>query len=220
MSFESSYQAFIEAHERRGGADRLRNRHGHAERLFLQHVWWPAFHHFTDLYPECEVRDFRDGSRYIDFAYIKPNYRMAIEIDGFGSHWKDISRWKFGDHIHRQNYLVIDGWQMIRIPFHDIEENPRLCQSEIQQLLGRLTGDVSAELHTLSPTQREIVRFIARSARPTSPTDIGRFITLNRRSTARHLRLLAESGWLRAAGGGTIRVRTYELHPSRQHIQI
>lgn len=48
---------------------RLQEGHGHAEQLFLQQVWWPAFGGFTDLHPEYEVKDFRDGTRFLDFAF-------------------------------------------------------------------------------------------------------------------------------------------------------
>lgn len=29
--------------------------HNHAERLFLEKVWWPAFENFLHLYPEYEI---------------------------------------------------------------------------------------------------------------------------------------------------------------------
>lgn len=51
---------------------RLLKGHGFSEKMFLEKVWWPAVGHFRQLHPEYEVSDFRDGARYLDFAYFAP----------------------------------------------------------------------------------------------------------------------------------------------------
>jgi len=40
----------------------------HAEKMFIKQVWWPAFGHFSNLQAEYEVKDFKDGWRYLDIG--------------------------------------------------------------------------------------------------------------------------------------------------------
>lgn len=71
MEFEEAYNEFISEHASRRKGERLRRLtegHAHGEKMFLERVWWPAFGHFQQLHPEYEVYDFRDGSRFLDFA--------------------------------------------------------------------------------------------------------------------------------------------------------
>ncbi|MCY9697783.1 hypothetical protein [Paenibacillus alginolyticus] len=65
--FEKAHEAFLAKHiSMRGGErlKRLKEGHGHAEKLFLEQIWWSAFGHFQDLHPEYEIKDFRDGTRF------------------------------------------------------------------------------------------------------------------------------------------------------------
>ncbi|MFC4769981.1 DNA-binding response regulator [Effusibacillus consociatus] len=108
MTFDEDHSEFIKFHQEKRRGERLRRLkagHGHAEKLFLQQVWWPAFGQFNHLHPEYEVYDFKDGHRYLDFAYIRPYFRVAFEIDGYGPHGRDLSRWQFSDQCQRQNHL-------------------------------------------------------------------------------------------------------------------
>ncbi|WP_426901554.1 hypothetical protein [Rossellomorea vietnamensis] len=41
------------------------------------------FQHFRFLHPEYEINDFKDGKRYLDFAYIRPTMQICFEIDGW-----------------------------------------------------------------------------------------------------------------------------------------
>jgi len=43
---------------------------GHGTLEFLRYVWFPAVKNFDHLYPEWEVRDFNNGYRYLDLAYM------------------------------------------------------------------------------------------------------------------------------------------------------
>lgn len=110
--FNKSYEAFIQEHSSKRKGERLRRLiegHNHAEQLFLKQVWWRALGEFLYLHPEFEVKDFRDGTRYIDFAYIRQGLKLAIEIDGYSSHASQINRTQFSDGLIRQNHLIIDG---------------------------------------------------------------------------------------------------------------
>lgn len=62
------------------------------------------------------IRDFKDGHRFIDFAYIQPHFRIAIEIDGFGPHWQDITPDEF---CHQPNSASGDlGWTSAALLWH------------------------------------------------------------------------------------------------------
>ena len=89
---------------------------------------------FYILYPEFEVKDFRDGTRYIDFAYIRQGLKLAIEIDGYTTHASQISRTQFSDGLIRQNDLMIDGWKILRFSYDDVKDRPRMCEQIICNL--------------------------------------------------------------------------------------
>ena len=138
MGFEEEYQSFMDSHLQARTGERLRRLqegHNHVEMLFLKQVWWPSFNHFQYLHPEYEVNDFKDGNRYLDFAYIRPAIKICFEIDGYGPHLRNITRWQFSDSLERQNQLVIDGWTVIRFSYDQVKEKPRRCQQIVQQVM-------------------------------------------------------------------------------------
>jgi hypothetical protein len=64
LGFDIAYNDFIKKHKKQRRGERLRRLtegHGHAEKLFMEQVWWPAFGHFDNLHPEYEINDFKDG---------------------------------------------------------------------------------------------------------------------------------------------------------------
>lgn len=156
-------QKWLEEHKRKRKGERKRrinNGLGHAETLFLNQVWWPACLRLDGLHPEYEVLDFKDGSRFIDFVYLAGHLKLAIEIDGYGTHWRDLNRWQFADHLMRQNQLVIDGWLVLRFAYEDMKEKPRKCQQTIQQALGRWQSAEAGRLkgHKLNSYERDLIR--------------------------------------------------------------
>ncbi|WP_067624440.1 hypothetical protein [Alicyclobacillus acidiphilus] len=221
MAFDEDYKEFLEWHRNRRSGERRRRLiagMGHAEELFLRAVWWRTFRHFSNLHPQYEILDYREGYRYLDFAYIQPHFHVAIEIDGFGPHWRNISSWQFDDHCQRQNHLVIDGWYVIRFTYNQIREQPRLCQQTLQQLFGRwlANGSSSEELTVL---ERETVRMAARSVRPITPKELCRHLDIGPDYAQHLLRGLVEKQWLQPASGN-VRIRSYDLHASRNDIRL
>lgn len=219
MDFDTAYEQFVKHHSHgRNGESAIRFQQGpqHAEKLFVEQVWWPAFHTFRDLYPEYEVRDFKEGNRYIDFAYIRPQFRIAIEIDGYGPHWKDVTPEQFSDNCIRQNHLVIDRWHVLRFAFTSVQSQPRVCQQTIQQLIGRLSGDISDGAHGLLPVQREILQLAFNSNGPISSDDILARMKISRPTARKHLKKLVELQWLIPATNKA-RVYSYSVHPSRRN---
>lgn len=213
MRFSEAYAEFISYHLRSRSGERLRRLkegHSHAELLFLENVWWPSFGHFEHLHPEFEVHDFREGIRYLDFAYIRPGFRVCFEIDGFVSHAQKISRWKFSDNLIRQNHLVIDGWKVIRFSYDDVEDKPRRCQQVIQQLMGRWLGEQKCETD-LTYIDKEIIRLAVRKGNPITPLDVSTDLAVSDKHARKLLRNLVGKKVLTPASG-TKRIRSYRLN--------
>ncbi|WP_199621560.1 hypothetical protein [Paenibacillus alkalitolerans] len=85
--FNAAYEKWLADHKSKSEGERLRRLeegHGEPEKLFLENVWWPVVGSLDDLHPEYEVVDFKGGKRYLDFAYIRRYYKIALEILGFG----------------------------------------------------------------------------------------------------------------------------------------
>jgi hypothetical protein len=57
---------------------------GHGTVEFLRRIWFPVVGNFDNLYPEWEVRDFNNGYRYLDLAYMPGGAKGGIEIQGYG----------------------------------------------------------------------------------------------------------------------------------------
>ena len=212
MGFDEEYQVFLSAHTEARTGERLRRLqegHGRAEMMFLEKVWWPLFHHFHHLHPEYEVDDFKDGKRYLDYAYIRPAIRICIEIDGYGPHLRNISRWQFADNLVRQNQLVIDGWNVIRFSYDQVKDQPRQCQQMVQQVIGRWLGD-ELDQTSLSFLEKEILRLAIRKGVPVTPAEIQKYMGHSDKPVKKVLTQLVEKGWLIPASG-TSRIRSYRV---------
>ncbi|GAX89632.1 hypothetical protein [Effusibacillus lacus] len=210
MKFDLAFEQLINSHlkKRKGERHRrLKEGLGHGEKLFLEKVWWPAFGHFNYLHPEYEIQDFKDGYRFIDFAYIRRPFRVAFEIDGYSTHCRDLSRRQFADHLLRQNHLILDGWDVMRFSYDDIKEKPRMCQQMLQQWMGRWFGD-ETNLGDLNPLEKELMRLALRLGRSITPTDAREQLGIGRDKSRVLLKNLVEKGWLQPAGG-QYRVRSY-----------
>ncbi|MEW8987568.1 MAG: DNA-binding response regulator [Bacillus sp. (in: firmicutes)] len=212
MGFEEEYLEFMNVHLQARTGERLRRLqegHNQAEMLFLKQVWWPSYYHFKFLHPEYEVDDFKDGKRYLDFAYIRPALRICFEVDGYGPHLKNISRWQFSDSLERQNQLVIDGWTVIRFSYDQVNEKPRRCQQIVQQVIGRRLGDDLDET-TLSIFEKEVLRFAIRKGEAISPIEVQKHLKLSDKTVKKILSILVNKKVLIPAAGIN-RVRSYRL---------
>ncbi|QHW33658.1 hypothetical protein GZH47_24575 [Paenibacillus rhizovicinus] len=141
--FETAYERMMEKALADSSSERKRRllEKAQAEKTMLANVWWPAVGHLDDLHPEYEMADFKGGTRFADYAYLPPlPFRLIVEIDGFGPHWRDVSRWKFADDLQRQNHLLIEGWNILRFAFDDINEKPRRCQRSLLMGLAKWGG--------------------------------------------------------------------------------
>lgn len=218
MGFEKEYQTFIDAHMEARSGERLRRLeegHSHAEKLFLKNVWWPLFYHFQYLHPEYEINDFKDGTRYLDFAYIRPGMRMCFEVDGYGPHLTNISRWQFSDNLERQNQLVIDGWTVIRFSYDQVKEKPRRCQQIVQQVIGRWLGD-DLDQSSLTFLEKEVLRLVIRKGEAIFPVEVENYLKQSDKTVKKLLSQLVEKKMLIPASG-TKRIRSYRLGERVKH---
>jgi len=194
--FEAAYGKWMVDQQTYGTNERKKrfnNMDHHAEKMFLEKVWWPSFRNFAGLSAEYEVKDFKDGRRYLDFAFHTAGYKICIEIDGYGPHWKDIDQQKFADHLIRQNHLVLDGWIVLRFSYDDVKDRPRRCQQIIQQLLGKLSGLNSVQL---APIEKALYDLACAGDDPIAPLQAATRLGIHRKTAAKHLRKLKDKGML------------------------
>lgn len=181
---------------------------GHGTVEFLRSVWFPAIGHFNDLHPEWEVRDFSNGYRYLDLAFMPGDARGGIEIQGYGPHARDLDVRRFKDLCRRHCLLALDGWTFLPIAYPSIVEEPKQCQQLILSFVGRFVAtDVPASLSWL---EAEAVRFARRLLRPITPLELAAHLRISDRHTRRILHKLVELRILDIASGEQ-RVRTYKL---------
>lgn len=216
MDFKTAYENWLNWHMSRRTGERLRRLqegHGHGERLYLENTWWPAVGSFDYLHPEYGVYDFRDGIRYLDFAYLRPPYKVNQEIDSFGSHNRD-DKWKHSDDLRRQNDLVLDGWTVLRFSYEDVRDRPRQCQRTIQQMLGTLygVGAGGQSFDSLPVKQREVLRLAIRSEKPITPEEVSLYLGVSVRNALAVLHQMRVAGLIEPASGSQ-RVTSYRLGP-------
>lgn len=181
---------------------------GHGTREFLRAVWFPAIGNFNHLFPEWEVRDFNNGYRYLDLAYMPGGAKGGIEIQGFGPHARDLDVRRFKDLCRRHCLLALDGWTFLPIAYPSITEEPQLCQQLVLAFIGRfIATDVSASLSWL---EAETVRLARRMLRPLTPLELARHLRVCDRQARRILHDLVELQILDVASGSH-RVRTFQL---------
>ncbi|WP_246363023.1 transcriptional regulator [Paenibacillus alba] len=213
MKFEQAFEAFMssqiaaETNNRR--RERLERGLGHAETEFLRCVWYPAAGHFNHLYPEWEVRDFSNGYRYLDFAYMPGEIKGAIEIQGYSSHARDIEIWRFKDLCIRHCHLALDGWVVMPIAFPSISESPKQCQQLMLSFIGKFISGPCPE--SLSWVESETVRFARGLLRPFPPFELAAHLKVSTKYARMILQRLCGMQLL-VVTKGQERARMYQLH--------
>ena len=181
---------------------------GHGTVEFLRMIWYPTFGNFDNLYPEWEVRDFNNGYRYLDLAYMPESAKGGIEIQGYGPHARDLDVRRFKDLCWRHSLLALDGWTFLPIAYLSIKEEPKQCQQLILAFIGKF---ISIETpSSLSWTETEIMRFAQRLLRPITPREVAHHLNISDRHARRLLHKMVDSQILKEASGKE-RVRTYQL---------
>ena len=114
---------------------------GHGTITFLRSVWYPAVRNFDHLHPEWEVRDFHNGYRYLDLAYMPGgNTKGGIEIQGYGPHARDLDVRRFKDLCWRHCLLALDDWLFLPIAYLSITDEPKRCQQLVLSFIGKFVA--------------------------------------------------------------------------------
>lgn len=211
MNVDQAFDDFVQKHISQSKGDRktrLEKGLGHGETDFLKNVWHPAVGHFDHVFPEWEIRDYKDGVRYLDIAYMPGGVKGVVEVQGYGPHARDIPRWRFKDESLRHCHLVLDGWTVLPVAYDLVRDNPRLCQQFVLSFIGKFVSvTVSADLDWL---ESEIIRFSRRILRPFTPEEIRLHLKVSPNYSRKLLHNLVDKGFLKVASGNE-RARTFML---------
>ncbi|MDK8182379.1 transcriptional regulator [Paenibacillus sp. UMB4589-SE434] len=210
--FEQHYKAWLQ--ENLDKEDNVRRKEllrkglGHGTVEFLRLIWFPVVGNMNHLFPEWEVRDFNNGYRYLDLAYMPAGAKGGIEIQGYGPHARDLDVRRFKDLCRRHCLLVLDGWTFLPIAYPSIVDEPKQCQQLVLSFIGRfIASDVQS---SLSWIEAETVRFARRLLRPITPTELANHLRVSDRHTRRILHRLVQLQILDIASGQQ-RARSYQL---------
>jgi hypothetical protein len=202
-AFEQQYEKWLEANIAKESNPRrlalLKNGLGHGTVELLRNIWFPAVQNFNHLYPEWEVRDFHNGYRYIDLAYIPGGIKGGIEIQGFGPHARDLDVRRFKDLCWRHCLLALDDWIFLPIAYLSIKEEPKQCQQLILSFIGKCMAiDTPTEL---SCFEAETVRFARRHLLPFTPAELAGYLRISEQYARRLLHKLVERELLEVTSG-------------------
>src|SRR5690554_5806134 len=135
LKFEWEYdkwlQLQIEEEKNHRRRELLKKGLGHGTVELLRSIWYPTVGNFDHLYPEWEVRDFNNGFRYLDLAYMPGGAKGDIEVHGYKSHARDLDVSRFKDLCRRQSLLSLDDWIFLPIAYLSIRDEPELCKQLI-----------------------------------------------------------------------------------------
>jgi hypothetical protein len=217
VRFEKAHREWLDkqVQSRKGETQRrLIAGHAHAEKAFLERVWYPAFGHFDYLTPEYEVRDYFGGRRYFDFAYLRAGLQIAVEVDPYGTHYEKLDRRQYSDQWVRQMHQFNDSWQFVRLSYDDINERPRIWQQLLQQMIGRLFGDNQS--YELNAFERDIYRMALRLSRPIKLPEIQKLLGCGYVTARKHVTAMENRKWLVPEGKGEERTHSWSVDPNRK----
>jgi hypothetical protein len=212
LRFEQKFDEWIKYHiyeeKNRRRREILEKGLGHGTVEFLRLIWFPAVGNFDYLFPEWEVRDFNNGYRYLDLAYMPGGAKGGIEIQGFGPHARDLDVRRFKDLCWRHSLLALDGWTFLPIAYLSIKDEPKRCQQLILAFIGKfISTDVESQLSWL---EAEAVRLARRLLRPVTPLEFANHLKISDRHARRLLHKLVNLQILTVASGKE-RVRSYKI---------
>lgn len=223
MEFEEAYEKFIAYHKKRASGLRLKQLSedkGGARKLLCKNIWWPLFGNFDHLHPEYEVFDFKDGQRFLDFAYLPPFLRLNLESDSKHYHRTGITQEQYSDELDRQNDNSVDGWFILRFTYLDIVQQPRRCQQKIQQLIGRWL-QVGQSLGSLSFRERAVLKLGVECGGRLSNPIVTKHLEISYKTSCKILQSLTDKGFIRPImSGKQQRIHFYELIPEKIDVRF
>ncbi len=219
--FDSTYEKWlsdqVEGETNRRRRELLHQGLGHGTVAFLRAIWFPVFGNLDHLYPEYEVRDFNNGYRYLDLAYMPGSAKGCIEIHGFRSHARNIEASRFKDLCMKQALLVLDDWLFLPVAYLSIRDDPGVCKQLVLSFAGKLLStDAPAKL---SWAEAETIRFARRIMRPFDSCELATHLRRTERHTRSILLELIRKKHLVVASGKQ-RYRTFQLAGVEQPRQL
>ncbi|MDI4647597.1 DNA-binding response regulator [Cohnella hashimotonis] len=208
-AFERAYDEMMEKAIKASAGERKRRLllDRFNEKLLAQHVWWEVRGDLAGLIPEMEITDLKDGTRFSDYGFLHPIRRprgLLMEADAFGTHVRDVSRWKYADNLERQNHLLIDGWHLLRFSRDDMLEKPRRCQQTLLAALSAWGFIAPKDRPRLNVYERAILHYAREQAGNVKVGELVEQLEVSYRSIGRHTLVLEQKGLVileRSAGG-------------------
>lgn len=220
--FEVEHEGFIQGHQaRRSGErkERLNWGNGHGEKLFLKNVWWPLYRNFEHLHPEYEVLDWRGRPYFGDFAFLPGQFKLIIEIKGYGPHVRDMGRKKYCNELNRELYLQTLGYRIASFAYDDVDDRPELCRSMLDFLLRRYLTGGDQPSPGWKIAESEVIRLALGSPGPIRPKQVALHLQISNRTAGRYLQSLCSKGILRPVSNrGSARIHFYELIPGKGNL--
>lgn len=211
-NFDAMYEEWLQAQIREETnprrLERLHKGLGHGTVEFLRTVWFPAVGNFDHLYAEWEVRDFNNGYRYLDLAYLPGGAKGGIEIQGYGPHARDLDVRRFKDLCNRHCLLALDQWVFLPVAYPSITDEPKMCQQMVLAFIGRFVARDAPSL--LGWVEAETIRFARRLLRPFTVLELAGHLRVSDRHARRILHELVEQDLLVCASGKE-RIRSFKL---------
>lgn len=179
---------------------------------FLRWIWYPAVGNFDHVHAEFEIRDFNNGYRYLDLAYMPGGAKGCIEIQDYRSHARDIETSRFKDLCMKQALLALDDWLFLPVAYLSIRDDPGVCKQLTLSFVGKfLSTSAPSGLHW---AQAETLRFAHRLLRPFTPAELAAHLRLSGQRTRFVLHDLLKKKLLEVVGGKQ-RYRTFRLASQR-----
>lgn len=215
--FEQVYQKWLKQHiQVRNGErkQRILRGLGHGEIKFLRDVWLPVRGSLDQLHPEYEVLDHQGKPRFLDFAYVTEHVKLGFEIEGFGPHARDVSRWRFADERKRIVFLIGMGWRVCPIAYDDLEEDLESCRFLLQLVMGKFLATEQV-LDRAALREKEVLRFMMNQPRPVQAKELADAFGISRQTARRILLQLRNNKWIQPANisGKGQRIHRYVVNP-------
>jgi superfamily II DNA or RNA helicase len=126
-----------------------------SERLFINDFLYPLLGpNIAKIEPQRAFLDRAGKNRRIDFAYVGPNSKLALEVNGETYHAEGIIPGAmFDDNLFRQNEILRQGYALLRFSYSQLQS--AAWRDQIQGALRDLFADIAPELlsaYSLKPT--------------------------------------------------------------------
>lgn len=133
-----------------------------SERLFVEEFLYPLLGSKIEyIEPQRSFIDSTGKCRYIDFAYVGPKTRIALEVNGETYHAEGIiPNEMFDDNLFRQNEILHLGYRLLRFSYNQLQ-SPQwrpIVQEELRDTFGTYAPELLTQ-YALNPTplQHEVM---------------------------------------------------------------